>query len=177
MDEVPERAEGVAGGVVVGVDDSEGSRAALTLAAQEARLRGCPLHVVRAWGLSSAPRPASWAPGYVPSFAEYHAAVHDWLAAEVTIVLGPRPETEVVLHPVHAPAAQVLVDASARADLVVVGGRGHGGFAGLVLGSVSDQVVRHAHAPVLVVRGHRHTGRPARPGRAPARGSAQSEPS
>jgi nucleotide-binding universal stress UspA family protein len=53
----------------------------------------------------------------------------------------------------EGPAASVLVDAAEGADLLVVGSRGHGGFVGLLLGSVSQQCVTHAPCPVLVVRG------------------------
>ncbi|HSK55477.1 MAG TPA: universal stress protein [Jiangellales bacterium] len=151
MIEVVEQVDGVDGGVVVGVDDSDNSRAALSAAAEEARLRGCPLHVVRAWGLTNAPKPPTWEPGYVPPFSEYEEAVEHWLEVQVRSVLGEDHGLEVRLHPVHAAPAGVLVDASLRADLVVVGARGLGGFMGLLLGSVSDQLVRHAHCPVLVV--------------------------
>jgi nucleotide-binding universal stress UspA family protein len=151
MTEVAQQVEGVDGGVVVGVDDSDNSRAALAAAAEQARLRGCPLHVVRAWGLANAPKPPTWEPGYVPPFSEYEEAVEHWLEGQVRSVLGEDHGLEVRLHPVHAAPAGVLVDASRRADLVVVGARGLGGFLGLVLGSVSDQLVRHAHCPVLVV--------------------------
>jgi nucleotide-binding universal stress UspA family protein len=57
-----------------------------------------------------------------------------------------------VLHAAHAPAATALLAAAEHADLLVVGSRGIGGFAGLLLGSTSEQLVRHAHCPVLVVR-------------------------
>jgi nucleotide-binding universal stress UspA family protein len=151
MIEVAQQVQGVDRGVVVGVDDSDNSRAALSAAAEEARLRGCPLHVVRAWGLTNAPKPPTWEPGYVPPFSEYEEAVEHWLEVQVRSVLGEDHGLEVQLHPVHAAPAGVLVDASLSADLVVVGARGLGGFMGLVLGSVSDQLVRHAHCPVLVV--------------------------
>jgi nucleotide-binding universal stress UspA family protein len=53
---------------------------------------------------------------------------------------------------VQGPAAKVLVEASAAADLLVVGTRGYGGFKGALLGSVSQQVTQHAHCSVVVVR-------------------------
>ncbi|HSK25823.1 MAG TPA: universal stress protein [Jiangellales bacterium] len=151
MIQVAEHVEGIDGGVVVGLDDSDDSRAALRAAAEQARLRGCPLHVVRAWGLTNAPKPATWEPGYVPPFHEYEQAVVQWLGDQVLDVIGDGHGLDVRPHPVHAAPAGALVEASLGADLVVVGARGLGGFRGLLLGSVSDQVVRHAHCPVLVV--------------------------
>jgi len=165
MTDVAENVEGVEGGVVVGVDDSDNSRAALSAAAEEARLRGCPLHVIRAWGLTNAPKPPTWEPGYVPPFREYQEAVVHWLDAQVRSVLGADHGLDVRLHPIHATPAGILVEASLRADLLVVGARGRGGFMGLLLGSVSDQLVRHSHCPVLVVP---LTGRPASSATRPA---------
>jgi nucleotide-binding universal stress UspA family protein len=152
MNEVHEQVDGIDGGVVVGLDDSDCSRAALVAAAEEARLRGCPLHVVRAWQVATAPRPSSWSPGYVPSFPEYESAVEEWVDAQVRQSLGADSGLEVRAHAVHAGAASALVAASKKAHMVVVGSRGRGGFRGLLLGSTSEQVVRHAHCPVLVVR-------------------------
>jgi nucleotide-binding universal stress UspA family protein len=63
---------------------------------------------------------------------------------------GPRPES-VTVRAVHGFPAQELIDASKDADIVVLGSRGAGGFARLVMGSVASQVTQHAHGPVLIV--------------------------
>ena len=140
------------GGVLVGDDGSLPSRTAVLWAAQDAARRGVTLHVLQAWSMTSAPRPASWTPGYVPALPEWEAAVADKLGARCTDLLAGTLGVLVEVHAVHAPAAQALIEASRGADVVVVGSRGRGGFAGLVLGSVAEQVVRHAFCPVTVVR-------------------------
>jgi len=66
--------------------------------------------------------------------------------------LGDHPEVVIGSEVVEGSAARVLLDASKDADLLVVGSRGHGGFAGMLLGSVSQHVVAHASCPVIVVR-------------------------
>ena len=144
------------GGVLVGDDMSQVSRAAVVWAAQDAARRGVTLHVLRAWSMTSAPRPASWAPGYIPALPEWKAAVIEELGRRCDDLLADTKGTAFQMHAVHAPAAKALIEASKGADLVVVGSRGRGGFAGLVLGSVAEQVVRHAHCPVTVVRGQLH---------------------
>lgn len=140
-------------GVLVGDDMSRVSRAAVVWAAQDAARRGVTLHVLRAWSMTSAPRPASWSPGYIPALSEWEAAVKAELARRCEDLLAETKGTTVQMHAAHAPAAKALIEASKGADLVVVGTRGRGGFAGLVLGSVAEQVVRHAYCPVTVVRG------------------------
>jgi nucleotide-binding universal stress UspA family protein len=153
--EIVEHIEGIDGGIVVGVDGSKPAQAALRRAAEEAVAHNLDLHVVRAWTVTSAPHPSSWAGGYVPSYAEFEAAVRDELTQNVKEVLGSEPPRPVHVHPVHGPAARKLIELSESAGMVVVGSRGRGGFTGLVLGSTSEQVVRHAKCPVLVVRDHR----------------------
>ncbi|TDD43645.1 universal stress protein [Saccharopolyspora elongata] len=140
------------GGVVVGVDSSASSLRALIVAAEEARRRSVPLHVVRAWSFRTAPRPADCPPNVVPSMDEFQQSVLADTERIVANKLGEHPDLPVHIHVVHSPSPQALLSASRGADLLVVGHRGRGGFAGLMLGSVAEQCVRHAACPVLVVR-------------------------
>jgi nucleotide-binding universal stress UspA family protein len=140
------------GGVLAGVDGSEHSAGAVHLAAEEAGLRDAVLHVLRAWTVRTAPRPPDTPPGAVPSLLEYQREVLRRTSELVHTKLGNPAPCEVRVHAVHAPAAQALLDASRHADMLVVGYRGHGGFAGLLLGSVAEECVRKARCPVLVVR-------------------------
>ena len=142
----------VAGGVVVGHDGSSASQETLTWAAALAERASWPLHVVRSWRMTSAPRPATWEPGYVPPMTDYEQAVLEDLRADVRAALGEERAAAVVCHAVHMAPVKALIDAGRNADLLVVGSRGRGGFTGLLLGSVSDQVVHHSPCPVTVVR-------------------------
>jgi nucleotide-binding universal stress UspA family protein len=121
--------------IVVGIDGSEESKDALRFALEEAKLRKAGLHVVH---------------------AEHHYAGDqervNWLDGIVREVVGESPGVEIEQSIVDGGAASVLVDMAAGADMLVVGSRGHGGFAGLLLGSVSQQVAHHASCPVAIVR-------------------------
>ena len=141
-----------AGGVLVGDDGSPCAAAAVREAAAEAVRRGVRLHVVRAWSLTSAVRPEDVPPGIVPSMLEFEAATVEAERRRVAELLADSP-VEVEVHAVHAAPARALVEASATADLLVVGTRGLGGFKHLLLGSVAEQCLRHAASNVLVVRG------------------------
>lgn len=138
------------GGVVVGDDGSRCAAAAVRAAAEEARRRGVTLHVLRAWSIASAVRPADVPPGIVPSMLEFEAGTLAAERARVEELLGAAVPVEV--HAVHANAAKALICASETAELLVVGTRGQGGFKHLVLGSVAEQCIRHAACSVLVVR-------------------------
>ncbi len=139
------------GGILVGHDGSECAQEAVGWAGRLAARAGLDLHVLRAWAMTTAPRPSTWSPGYVPPLVEWEQAVHDELVRHVTAV-GIDPAVRVTCHVVHRSPAKGLIQAAAAADLVVVGARGRGGFSGLLLGSTSDQVVHHAPCPVTVIR-------------------------
>jgi nucleotide-binding universal stress UspA family protein len=150
VEDVRETVE-IDGGIVVGHDGSEHAQNTLRWAAGLAARADLELHVVRAWSILTSPRPKTWEPGYVPPLTDFEQAVQEELDAHVKAA-GIDPSVKVTTHPVHRPPARALIEASEKADLLVVGSRGRGGFAGLLLGSVSDQLVRHAAGPVTVVR-------------------------
>ena len=141
----------IRGGIVAGHDGSQHADQAVRWAADWARRLGCELHVVRTWVLSSAPRPGSWSPGYVPPMSDFEQAVLAALEADVRALHLPA-DVSVACHVAHGSPAHRLVEVSAHAELLVVASRGRGGFAGLVMGSTTDQVVRHAKCPVVVIR-------------------------
>lgn len=141
----------IGGGILVGHDGSDCAQHALRWAGELARRADMDLHVVRAWSMTSAPRPASWSPGYVPPMEDWSAAVLEELGKHVGAA-SLDPAVRVACHAVHRSPAKALVETAAGADLLVVGARGRGGFGGLLLGSVSDQCVHHAPCPVTVIR-------------------------
>lgn len=141
-----------AGSIVVGHDGSDYADRALTEALELAVQLTAPVVVVRTWTIDTAPRPADWEFGYVSSFAQYAAAVRDNLVRDIEAQVNKFSDVTVDYRVVHSGAAKGLIELSHSARMLVVGSRGHGGFAGMLLGSVSDQCVRHASCPVLVVR-------------------------
>ena len=139
------------GGVVVGDDGSPAAEVAVQYALDEARRRNTDLHVIRAWRIPTAlgmREPTA----YVPSLPELEAETRDFLQERVDRILGSPDDVRLHIHTVYASAARALITASESADVVVVGSRGLGGFASLLLGSVADQCARHCACPVIVVR-------------------------
>ncbi len=143
--------------VVVGVDGSEGAKAALRFALEEARLRQATLRVVHTWHFGGIG--LSGIEGFTPAGAGDLSDLRR--AAEVALdailhEVAPQPDgVTIERHVVEGAAATVLIDASRDADLLVVGSRGHGGFTGLLLGSVGQQCAHHAACPVVIVHAHR----------------------
>ena len=138
--------------IVLGNDGSKASAPALRWALQHTRAMGGRLQIVRGWTLATAPRPETQTLSYVPPLEDFEAAVVKDLQAHCAAAVGDYPEVEVEYVAKRGPAANALLECATQADLVVVGARGLGGFRGLALGSVSDQVIRHAPCPVVVVR-------------------------
>jgi nucleotide-binding universal stress UspA family protein len=137
--------------IVVGVDGSPGSRKALTWAAAEAASHGSDLVVLNVWEHTLLPPAGSVSVSerYVPDPSQRTA---DDLIQVIKEELGEEPPVLVQPRVKQGRPAKVLIEESADADLLVVGPRGHGGFAGLVLGSVSQHVAAYAKCPVVVVR-------------------------
>jgi nucleotide-binding universal stress UspA family protein len=141
--------------IVVGVDGSSHSDAALRWALREARAHGAALRVVTAWHYPYTADISGMAPITAAGMnvADDARKLQD-KALDDALLLEPFPGGSVDIERVveQGSAARVLLDAAKGADLLVVGSRGRGGFTGLLLGSVSHQVASHATCPVVVVR-------------------------
>jgi nucleotide-binding universal stress UspA family protein len=139
--------------IVVGVDSSEGAKAALRFALEEAKLRQATLRVVHTWqfGYIGVSGLEGFSPVLGADLGDLRRTAELALDAVLHEVAPGRNGVLVERHVVEGAPATVLVDESERADLLVVGSRGHGGFAGLLLGSVSQQCAHHAACPVVIV--------------------------
>ena len=136
--------------IVVGADGSPGGTAALGWAAEEAGRRHAELVVVTAWQPPMVLDPYA-GPAMVGAATDFETLAREHAEASLAQV-GLRTDSPgVSLHVVCDAAAPALLDAANGADLLVVGSRGHGGFAGLVLGSVSSKCVSHSACPVVIV--------------------------
>jgi nucleotide-binding universal stress UspA family protein len=160
------------GVVVVGVDGSAGSRAALRWAAAEARLRGTPLRAVHAWTFSYPPGAGYGVLG--PSTESVSGGrMNDMRRAGEALLeraIGELPReadgVEIDRQVIEGSAGDVLVGAATENDLLVVGSRGHGGLASLLLGSVSQQCAHHAPCPVVIVHAAKRAAASSKPARA-----------
>jgi nucleotide-binding universal stress UspA family protein len=134
--------------IVVGVDGSRQSQHALAWAAHFAAIFGTRLDVVAAWEYPQSYGWAAIAPEWNPG-QDMEKVLDDAIGA----VFGDHPPGRLDLQVREGGAAKVLLDASQGAIMVIAGSRGHGGFAGLLLGSVSANVAEHASCPVFIVHG------------------------
>ena len=138
--------------VVVGVDGSAESVAALRWAARYAAASGARVQALLAWhypGAVGGP-PMEKAPEAIHEQTD--AQMHETLDA--AIAKAGQEAAGVEKHTAYGHPAQALIEASNEADLLVVGRHGHGAFRGMLLGSVSIHCVTGAHCPVVVIRGH-----------------------
>ena len=143
--------------IVVGVDGSDSSKAALQWAVRQAELTGSSVEAVIAWHYPV----MMGAYGYVPvsavdsvDFAETAAKT---LAEAIADAVDPATNVPIATSVVEGTPAQVLLEASASAGLLVVGSRGLGGFSSALLGSVSQHCAHHAACPILIAHSP-HTG-------------------
>lgn len=134
--------------VLVGVDGSEQARMASLVAAEQASRWGVPLRVVCA--LPPFTGSLAWVPAPLDREALY-TEVNDQLKAGTAWLQSHFPGLEITAELVDGPPIEVLIDCTRRAELLVVGTRGRGGFAGMLLGSTSQGVLHHAKGPVMVV--------------------------
>jgi nucleotide-binding universal stress UspA family protein len=134
--------------IIVGVDGSESSVAALEWAFRQAELTGSTLEVIATWEW---PTNYGWAFPF-PSGYDPKLDVQKMLSDAVAPLLPTHADVPVQTTVVEGHPAPVLVAASKGADLLVVGSRGHGEFAGMLIGSVSEHCATNAHCPVLVLR-------------------------
>jgi nucleotide-binding universal stress UspA family protein len=138
--------------IVVGVDGSPSSRLALRWAVDRAGQTGQPVHAVIAWDYPvMAGIPVNYGIGQVDA-GDWDGNSREILDETIRETLTADEIARVEQHVVHGHPAKVLQEAAADADLLVVGCRGHGGFAGMLLGSVSQHLIAHAPCPVTVVR-------------------------
>jgi nucleotide-binding universal stress UspA family protein len=139
-------------GITVGVDGSHGAHRALEWAMKEAAARHTRLTVLTVHEVAA----SAWTGTPIilqadaPELQKASDAAQEAVAKAATELGESRPAS-VTVRAVNGFPAQELIDASRDADLLVVGSRGTGGFARLLMGSVSNQVVHHAHCPVVVV--------------------------
>ncbi len=140
--------------IVVGVDGSPGARTALAWAMNQARLTGSTVEAIAAWQDSVMPLGSGY-PISETGYLDGHsvaAIAQKILDDTVAAVAAERGEpADVLTRTVMGHPAEVLADAAVGAQLLVVGSRGHGTFAGMLLGSVSQHCVQHAPCPVVVV--------------------------
>ncbi len=150
------------GRIVVGVDGSPGSLAALHWAVQEARLRGVAVHAVMVW---QHPQfygaPDGWVVGMDPSgdTGQILASAANAEVARLGEEAVKGHDVEIVCEAVEGHPAEALVLMAKDAAALVVGSRGRGGFVGALLGSVSQHVVAHAHCPVVLIPDSEREGR------------------
>jgi len=138
--------------VVVGVDGSESSKHALAWAADQAREHDATLEVITAWTPPMVPATTGYAAYATTNDADFSDSAELQLTETVKAVLGDEPDVPLRRQVLEGHPASLLIAASEGADLVAVGCRGHGGFTGMLLGSVSQHLTAHARCPVVVVR-------------------------
>ncbi len=135
--------------IIVGTDGSAAAQHAIEWAVGESTIHGATLEIIHTWSLPLLVDPTGMASFSFPVEDFGRAAEH--VLKDAIAFAKSNTIISVSGRVAQGLAANVLIDASQKADLVVVGSRGHGGFVGLLLGSVAQQVATHSRCPVVVV--------------------------
>lgn len=143
--------------ILVGVDGSPASLRALSWAMRQAVLTGAVLEIVATWEWPSSYGSAGWG-GVMPSDYDPEGDTRQMVEEIATSLQVAYPIVDVRTKVVEGHPAPVLTELSRQADLLVLGNRGHGAFAGMLVGSVSDHCVAHARCPVVVVHDEHDEG-------------------
>ena len=134
--------------IVVGVDGSDTSIAALSWAAELAAATGAAVEAVTTWEWPMSLGPSLPLPAEYDPAGDARTLLQDIARAEA----DRHPSVPITTRVVEGHPAEALVEASRHADLLVVGSRGHGAFSGMLLGSVSQHCAAHAESPVVIYR-------------------------
>ncbi len=144
--------DGNAHRIVVGVDGSESSLAALRWAVRQGGFTGATVDAVAAWEYPAAMAGYGWVAIPPTADLDFSEIAAKTLAEAISRAVDPASDVKISPRVAEGTPAGVLLEAAKDAELLVVGSRGHGGFAGALLGSVSQHCVSHATCPVLVLR-------------------------
>ena len=143
--------------IVVGVDGSASSKAALAWAIDQAQLTGAVVEAVIAWHYPVMVGGVPFAPIGVIEGGDYGSWAGTVLSNAIKEFADPEGSVKISSTVREGNPAQALLEAAQGADLLVVGSRGHGGFTEALLGSVSQACVHHANCPVVIVRGQKES--------------------
>jgi nucleotide-binding universal stress UspA family protein len=144
--------QGPASRIVVGVDGSPSSRAALAWAVRQAELTGASIEAVAAWHYPVMMAGYAWAPVSGLDDSDWGDIAAKELTRAIDQTVSPDSPVKIITSAREGNAAQVLLETADGADLLVLGSRGHGGFTGALLGSVSQHCAHHAPCPLVIVR-------------------------
>jgi nucleotide-binding universal stress UspA family protein len=139
--------------IVVGVDGSARSKAALAWAVREAELTGATVEAVMAWHYPAMYGGYAWAPVAAMEAEDFRTVSAHELSKAIAETTDPAGPVKISTTVREGDAAEVLLDVADGADMLVVGSRGHSGFTGALLGSVSQHCAHHAPCPIVIIRG------------------------
>ncbi len=140
--------------IVVGIDGSPSSKAALKWAVRQAAMSGGTVEAITAWHYPAMYGGYGWVPVSAVDPVNFDEIARKTLSEAVAECVDPASSVQISTRLAEGNPAQVLMEAAKGAELLVVGSRGHGGFAGALLGSVSQHCASHSPCPIVIIRGN-----------------------